>query len=186
MNVFARLSKKAAKTVRIEGESVKVYRLTGKVILSGGKLVQRALAHVAVLFEDTGRDSSVEIVQNEEGAYSRKVAPVSLDVAQMRNDRRDSAWAALAQLLDRDEAATALAAILRDTYRDEFDGDSDEDVLNSFSLDQLAETLDTVLEVNDILKKLKGVVPVLQEKLQGTAPTTSEDAEPEIGPSDPE
>ena len=177
MNVFARISKKSAKTIRIGDESVKVYRLTGKVILSSGKLVQRAMEHIAVLFEDTSRDSSVEIIQDESGAYSRKVAPVSLEIAQMRNDRRDSAWSSLADLLDRDEAPSALVAILRDTYRDEFKDESDEDVLNSFSLDQLAETLETVLEVNDILKKLKGVVPEIKSKLQGTAPETNEENE---------
>jgi hypothetical protein len=176
MSVFARISKKSAKVIRIDDESVKVYRLTGKVILSSGKLVQRAMEHIAVLFEDTSRDSAVEIVQDESGAYCRKVAPVSLEMAQMRNARRDSAWSALAELLDRNEAPSALVAIIRDTYRDEFKDESDEDILNSFSLDQLAETLETVLEVNDILKKLKGVVPGLQSKLQGTAPEENEEA----------
>ena len=179
MNVFARISKKAAKTVRIDGESVKVYRLTGKVILSSGKLVQRAMEHIAVLFEDTSKDSAVEILQDTSGAYSRKVAPVSLEMAQMRNDRRDSAWSALAELLDCGEAPAALVAILRDTYRDELQDESDEDILSSFSLDQLAETLETVLEVNDILKKLKGVVPEIQSKLQGTAHQESEEEKSE-------
>ena len=157
MNAFKRLASKPVKTIKIDEEDVNVYRLTGSTILSAAGMAKKAARHVATLFQATETDVEKKIVQDDSGGFIQHLQAVSLDMANMRNDRRDNALDALGKLLEPSDAPAILASLLRDTFRDEFTKEmSDTDVLESFSVDDLAEALKTIVEVNEILGKLKG------------------------------